>query len=34
VTGAAFKLEPASQADMRGTDFVEKKTLEVIYDQV
>jgi len=34
VTGAAYKLEPASQADMRGTEFVEKKTLEVVYDQV
>ncbi len=34
VTGAAFKLEPASQADMRGAEFVEKKTLEVVYDEV
>ena len=34
VTGAAFKLDPASQADMRGTEFVEKKTLEVIYDDI
>jgi len=34
VTGAAFKLEPASQADMRGSEFVEKKTLEVIYDEI
>jgi len=34
VTGAAFKLEPASQADMRGTEFVEKKTLEVVYDEI
>ncbi|MBS0278779.1 MAG: chlorophyllide a reductase iron protein subunit X [Proteobacteria bacterium] len=34
ITGSAYKLEPASQADMRGTEFVEKKTLEVIYDQV
>jgi chlorophyllide a reductase subunit X len=34
VTGAAFKLQPASQADMRGTAFVEKKTLEVVYDEV
>ena len=33
-TGAAYKLEPASQADMRGTDFVEKKTLEIVYDTV
>jgi chlorophyllide a reductase subunit X len=34
VTGAAFKLEPASQADMRGAEFVEKKTLEVVYDEI
>jgi chlorophyllide a reductase subunit X len=34
VTGAAYKLEPASQADMRGAEFVEKKTLEVVYDEV
>jgi chlorophyllide a reductase subunit X len=34
VTGAAFKLESASQADMRGSAFVEKKTLEVIYDEI
>jgi chlorophyllide a reductase subunit X len=32
-TGAAVRLQPASQADMRGADFVEKRTLEVIYDQ-
>jgi chlorophyllide a reductase subunit X len=34
ITGAAFKLDPASQADMRGAEFVEKKTLEVVYDEV
>ena len=34
ITGAAFKLQPASQADMRGAEFVEKKTLEVVYDEV
>jgi chlorophyllide a reductase subunit X len=34
VTGGAFKLQPASQADMRGAEFVEKKTLEVVYDEV
>jgi chlorophyllide a reductase subunit X len=33
-TGAAYKLEPASQSDMRGGAFVEKRTLEVIYDEV
>jgi len=34
VTGGAFKLQPASQADMRGAEFVEKKTLEIVYDEV
>lgn len=34
VTGAAYALQAASQADMRGVDFVEKKTLEVVYDKV
>jgi chlorophyllide a reductase subunit X len=33
-TGGGVTLQPASQADMRGTDFVEKPTLEVIYDDV
>jgi chlorophyllide a reductase subunit X len=33
-TGAGFTLEPATQADMRGTEFVEKKTLEIVYDEV
>jgi chlorophyllide a reductase subunit X len=34
ITGSAYKLQSASQADMRGAEFVEKKTLEVVYDQV
>ncbi len=34
ITGAAVKLQPASQADMRGAAFVEKKSLEIVYDQV
>ena len=34
ITGAAYKLESASQADMRGATYVEKKSLEVVYDQV
>ena len=34
VTGADFALKPASQADMRGVDFVAKPTLEVVYDTV
>jgi len=33
-TGAAYKLQPASQADMRGAEFVEKRTLEIVYDEV
>jgi chlorophyllide a reductase subunit X len=33
-TGAAFKLQPASQADMRGANFVERKSLEIVYDTV
>jgi chlorophyllide a reductase subunit X len=33
-TGAAFQLQPASQADMRGTNFVERKSLEIVYDTV
>ena len=32
-TGAAVKLIPASQSDMRGVDFVPKASLEVIYDE-
>jgi len=34
VTGADFTLRPASQADMRGGDFVPKPSLEVIYDAI
>ncbi len=33
-TGADFDLQPASVADMRGANFVEKQSLEVIYDEV
>jgi chlorophyllide a reductase subunit X len=33
-TGGGRTLEPASQADMRGASFVEKRTLEVVYDQI
>ncbi len=33
-TGAGVTLQPASQSDMRGVDYVEKASLEVIYDQV
>ena len=33
-TGGAFTLQPASQADMRGASFVEKPSLEVVYDEV
>ena len=33
-TGGNFKLMPASQADMRGGEFVTKPTLEVVYDNV
>jgi chlorophyllide a reductase subunit X len=33
-TGANFVLDPATQADMRGVDFVEKQSLEVVYDEV
>jgi len=34
VTGADFTLKPASQADMRGVDYVAKPTLEIVYDKV
>ena len=34
VTGADFTLRPATQADMRGGDFVPKPSLEVIYDAI
>jgi chlorophyllide a reductase subunit X len=33
-TGGNFTLRPASQADMRGGEFVTKPTLEVVYDNV
>jgi chlorophyllide a reductase subunit X len=33
-TGGSFQLKPATQADMRGGEFVTKPTLEVIYDNV
>jgi len=33
-TGGNFKLQPASQSDMRGGEFITKPTLEVIYDHV
>ena len=33
-TGAAIVLQPATQADMRGGAFVEKPSLEVVYDAV
>lgn len=32
-TGAAVKLIPASQSDMRGSTFVPKASLEVVYDE-
>ena len=31
-TGGAVQLRPASQADMRGGVFAEKRTLEIVYD--
>ena len=34
VVGAGVQLEPATQADMRGTTYVERKSLEIIYDEV
>ena len=33
-TGGNFTLKPASQADMRGGEFIVKPTLEVVYDNV
>lgn len=33
-TGADFQLEPATVADMRGANVVEKKSLEVIYEEI
>jgi chlorophyllide a reductase subunit X len=32
--GGGIVLKPASQADMRGANYVEKPSLEVIYDAV
>ena len=32
VTGADFVLEPATDADMRGVNYVEQPSLEVVYD--
>ena len=32
VTGADFVLEPATDADMRGANYVEQPSLEVVYD--
>ena len=34
VTGADYSLKPATQADMRGTPYVAKPSLEVVYDAV
>ena len=34
ITGADYSLKPASQADMRGVEFVAKPSLEVVYDAV
>jgi chlorophyllide a reductase subunit X len=33
-TGANYVLEPASQSDMRGVNYVGKPSLEVVYDEV
>lgn len=33
VTGADFTLKPATQADMRGAEWVAKPSLEVVYDR-
>jgi chlorophyllide a reductase subunit X len=33
-TGGNFTLKPATQADMRGGEFIVKPTLEVVYDNV
>jgi chlorophyllide a reductase subunit X len=33
-TGGNFVLTPATQADMRGGEVVEKPSLEVVYDEV
>ncbi len=34
ITGADFRLKPATQADMRGAEYVTKPSLEVVYDTV
>ncbi|MEL7488877.1 MAG: chlorophyllide reductase iron protein subunit X, partial [Pseudomonadota bacterium] len=33
-TGADFVLEPATAADMRGANLVEKPSLEVVYEEI
>ena len=33
-TGGNYTLKPASQADMRGGEYITKPTLEVVYDNV
>jgi chlorophyllide a reductase subunit X len=33
-TGAAFVLQPATQADMRGASYAPKPSLEIVYDEV
>ena len=33
-TGGDFKLEPATQADMRGVNYVPRESLEIVYDAV
>jgi chlorophyllide a reductase subunit X len=33
-TGADIELTPATQADMRGEDYVEPRSLEIVYDEV
>jgi chlorophyllide a reductase subunit X len=32
-TGAAYQLQPASQADLRGANYAPKPSLEVVYDE-
>ena len=34
VTGANFELEPATSADMRGVNVVEKASLEIVYEDI
>jgi len=33
-TGSDVELTPATQADMRGGEFVEPKSLEIVYDEI